>query len=113
MVNSLQLALERTFLASERTFLASIRTNSIFAGLVMILLNMKFYLSCIWILIGCILMQIYTSYVFIQIDAMEKKKYSTTFDDDIYRFHPLFYSFLLIFILLIMLLICIKLKYNI
>jgi uncharacterized membrane protein YidH (DUF202 family) len=97
------LALTRTDLASTRTFLSSIRTNSIFGGLVMILLSMKYYTSSILILICCIILQFYISYEYINVDYQE----------DYNKYHPMAYSILLIFILLIMLLTCIKLKFNI
>jgi uncharacterized membrane protein YidH (DUF202 family) len=97
------LALTRTDLASTRTFLSSIRTNSIFGGLVMILLSMKYYTSSILILICCIILQFYISYEYINVDYQE----------DYNKYHPIAYSILLIFILLIMLLTCIKLKFNI
>ena len=97
------LASTRTDLASTRTFLSLIRTNSIFAGLVMILLSMKYYTSSILILICCIIIQFYISYEIINVDYQEDKN----------KYYPFAYSILLIFILLVMLLTCIKLKFNI
>jgi len=113
MESHLDLATERTLLASIRTFLASIRTNSIFAGLVMILLSMKYYTPCILILTCCILIQVSISYLYFYIDKQESYKYKSDSGHKLYNLHPLMYSILLIFILLVMLVICIKLRFKI
>ena len=44
------LSVLNTNLANDRTFLASIRTNAIFAGLSMILIKTKYYVSAITVL---------------------------------------------------------------
>ena len=99
---SQDLALIRTYLACERTFLASTRTNAIFAGLSLLLSNLDQYVPAMIILSLCILVNVSSTYIFYQ--SSYKSKYLNNLNDKaLHLASPIFYSLLLIIILIILL----------
>ncbi len=96
---------------TELTFMALTRTNSIFCGLVLLLVHMKHLNSSILILILCISIQIYASIVYLnQVKYYNSiiKKYRK---DPFIKYHTIILSFILCFILILLLMIIIRTKF--
>ena len=86
---------------TELTFMALTRTNSIFCGLVLLLVHMRHLNSSIAILILCISIQIYASIIYLrQVKYYNKiiKKYRK---DQFIKYHTIMLSFILCFILIV------------
>ena len=101
IATSHELALMRTYLACERTFLASIRTNSIFAGLSLLLTNNNQHIPSVIILILCIAVNICTTYTFYR--SSQDHNFKTMNQRTLHLMQPIFYSLLLTVVLIILL----------
>ena len=101
------LAMIRTYLACERTFLASTRTNAIFAGLSLLLSNNGEYIPAMVILSLCILGSIVTTYFFYQ-SSYKSPHLNGIKDISLHLASPMFYSILLMAILVILLYITVE-----
>eukprot|EP01084_Bolivina_argentea_P025755 47895_1 len=100
--SSTDLALIRTYLACERTFMASTRTNAIFAGLSLLLTNNNKYIPAMIILVLCIVVNIFSTYLFYYL-SYKNEHLKNIKSKMLHLASPIFYSILLVVILIILL----------